>query len=413
MRAYERLLQYTKFAAASDSSSQSCPSTPEQLIFGKALVKEMLALGIGDATMDENGYVFGTIKSNIENWKGPIIGFIAHMDVVRDVPFTDIKPFIVEDYDGKDIVLNAEENIVLSPREYETLKTYVGHDLIVTDGTTLLGADNRAGIAEILTMAETLLSNPSIKHGTIKIGFTPDEEIGRGADRFDVERFGADFAYTVDGGAFGEVVYETFNAATATISIKGQNIHPGTAKNKMRNAALIALEFDGLLPANERPAHTEGYDGFYHLVHLDGNVEEATLVYILRDHDQEKFEAQKIRIQRAAEWLNANYGEETVKVAIVDSYKNMAEQIKAHWHLIETANEAVKDVGGTPITTPVRGGTDGARLSFMGLPCPNLGTGSHNHHSKMEYASIQAMDQCVAVLLKIAEKYGQFKKEIT
>jgi tripeptide aminopeptidase len=410
MRAYERLLKYTKYPAASDSSSQSFPSSPEQLTFGKALVEEMLAIGIEDAHMDENGYVFGTIESNIENWDGPVIGFIAHMDVVRDVPYTDIKPRIVENYDGGDIVLNSEENIVLSPMEYETLQAYRGHDLIVTDGTTLLGADNRAGIAEILTMAETLLNDPDIKHGTVKIGFTPDEEIGRGADRFDVERFGADFAYTVDGGAFGEVVYETFNAATATVTVKGRNIHPGTAKNKMLNAALIAMEFNALLPAVQRPEHTEGYEGFYHLIQMEGSVEEAKLVYLLRDHAAAQFAEQKARIKRAAEWLNQNYGEGTVTVSIVDSYKNMVEQVKQHWHLIETAYEAVREMGGTPITIPVRGGTDGARLSFLGLPCPNLGTGSHNHHSKLEYASVQAMDQCVSLLVKIAEKYGKLDR---
>jgi tripeptide aminopeptidase len=410
MRAYERLLKYTKYPAASDSSSQSFPSSPEQLTFGKALVAEMLAIGIEDAHMDENGYVFGTIESNIENWDGPVIGFIAHMDVVRDVPYTDIKPRIVENYDGGDIVLNSEENIVLSPMEYETLQAYRGHDLIVTDGTTLLGADNRAGIAEILTMAETLLNDPDIKHGTVKIGFTPDEEIGRGADRFDVERFGADFAYTVDGGAFGEVVYETFNAATATVTVKGRNIHPGTAKNKMLNAALIAMEFNALLPAVQRPEHTEGYEGFYHLIQMEGSVEEAKLVYLLRDHAAAQFAEQKARIKRAAEWLNQNYGEGTVTVSIVDSYKNMVEQVKQHWHLIETAYEAVREMGGTPITIPVRGGTDGARLSFLGLPCPNLGTGSHNHHSKLEYASVQAMDQCVSLLVKIAEKYGKLDR---
>jgi tripeptide aminopeptidase len=280
----------------------------------------------------------------------------------------------------------------------------------VTDGTTLLGADNRAGIAEILTMAETLLNDPDIKHGTVKIGFTPDEEIGRGADRFDVERFGADFAYTVDGGAFGEVVYETFNAATATVTVKGRNIHPGTAKNKMLNAALIAMEFNALLPAVQRPEHTEGYEGFYHLIQMEGSVEEAKLVYLLRDHAAAQFAEQKARIKRAAEWLNQNYGEGTVTVSIVDSYKNMVEQVKQHWHLIETAYEAVREMGGTPITIPVRGGTDGARLSFLGLPCPNLGTGSHNHHSKLEYASVQAMDQCVSLLVKIAEKYGKLDR---
>jgi len=407
MKAYERLLNYTKFAAASDSASETCPSTPEQLDFARALVQEMLDLGIEDANMDENGYVFGTIPANSENWTGPVIGFIAHMDVVRDVSFQNIKPRIVENYDGKDIVLNAEEEVILSPDEYPSLVEYIGKDLIVTDGTTLLGADNRAGIAEILTMAEVLLANPDIKHGTIKIGFTPDEEIGRGANLFDVERFGADFAYTVDGGGFGEVEYETFNAATATLTIKGRNIHPGTAKNKMKNASLIAMELNSLLPAVQRPEHTEGYEGFYHLIHMEGEVEKATLTYIVRDHDREEFQAKKDRLKRAARWINETYGEGTVAYEIVDSYANMAEQIKPHWHLIDTAYEAVREVGGEPHSIPVRGGTDGARLSFMGLPCPNLGTGSHNHHSKLEYACIQAMDDCVQVLVKIAEKYGE------
>lgn len=407
MRAYERLIKYAEYAAASDSTSETCPSTPEQLEFGRALVKEMLELGIKDAHMDEHGYVYGTIEANIENWDGPVIGFIAHMDVVRDVPFENIKPRVVENYDGGDIVLNPEQGLILSPDQYPSLKNYVGHDLVVTDGTTLLGADNRAGIAEIMTMAEILLSNPEIKHGTIKIGFTPDEEIGRGADRFDVAGFGADFAYTVDGGAFGEVEYENFNAATAKVTIKGKNIHPGTAKNQMKNASLIAMEFNSLLPAVERPEHTEGYEGFYHLIDLKGIVEEASLTYIIRDHDRDKFEAKKAQMERIADWLNEKYGKGTVTLEITDSYYNMVEEIKPHWHLIETAFEAVKEVGGQPYSIPIRGGTDGARLSFMGLPCPNLGTGSHNHHSKFEYACVQAMDDCTAVLVKIAEKYGK------
>jgi len=406
VKAHERLLRYTNFAAASDSTSETCPSTPEQLDFGQALVEEMLELGIKDAHMDENGYVFGTIEASIDGWDGPVIGFIAHMDTVRDVPFQNINARVVENYDGGDIVLNPEEEIVLSPVEYDSLKNYVGKDLVVTDGTTLLGADNRAGIAEIMTMAEILLTNPEIRHGTIKIGFTPDEEIGRGADRFDVKRFGADFAYTVDGGAFGEVEYETFNAAAAKIEVKGSNIHPGTAKNKMKNASLIAMEFHSLLPHAERPEHTEGYEGFYHLIDLQGSVEKATLTYIIRDHDADRFQAKKERIKRAAKWCNDIYGEGTVAYEITDSYANMEPQIKPHWHLIETAYEAVREVGGEPYSIPVRGGTDGARLSFMGLPCPNLGTGSHNHHSKLEYACVQAMDDCVAALVKIAEKYG-------
>jgi tripeptide aminopeptidase len=405
MKAYERLIQYTKYETGSDSGSNSCPSTPSQLEFGRALVEEMKNIGIKDANMDENGYVFGTIEANTEEWNGTVIGFIAHMDVVRDVPYQGVKARVVHDYDGLPIVLNKERNIVLSPDEFDSLKQYKGCDLVVTDGTTLLGADNKAGIADILTMAETLCSSPEIKHGTIKIGFTPDEEIGRGADLFDVKRFGAQFAYTVDGGAFGEVEYETFNAASADIGISGKNIHPGAAKGKMKNATLIAMEFNAMLPAEEVPEKTEKYEGFYHLTHMEGIVEEAKLHYILRDHDASKLEAKKQMIKKAAAALNNKYGEGTVCAEIKDSYQNMAEQIKPHWHLIDTAYEAVQELGGTPVSVPVRGGTDGSRLSFMGLPCPNLGTGSHNHHGKMEYACVQAMDQCVAALIKIAEKY--------
>lgn len=407
MRAYERLLKYIKFPTASDSASCSFPSTPEQLVFGRALVAEMKGMGIKDASLDENGYVFGTIEKNIEDWNGPVIGFIAHMDVVRDVPYENIQARIVSDYDGGDLILNEKENIILSPNEYSSLLNYIGHDLIVTDGTTLLGADNKAGIAEILTMAQELLTNDSIEHGTIKIGFTPDEEIGRGADRFDVAKFGADFAYTVDGGAFGEVEYETFNAATAKVVVSGRNIHPGSAKGRMRNAQLIAMEFNAMLPALAKPEYTAEYEGFYHLIQMQGEVEEAVLVYIIRDHDSQRFADKKGELLRIATELNCRYGEDTVRVELVDSYKNMAEQIKPHWHLIETAYEAVKRVGGKPVSKPVRGGTDGARLSFMGLPCPNLGTGSHNHHSKLEFASIQAMDQSVAALIEIVKLYGR------
>ncbi|MDF2541475.1 MAG: pepT [Herbinix sp.] len=406
MRAYERLINYTKYATASDSQSNTCPSTPQQLIFGQALVEEMKSIGILDANMDENGYIFGTIEANIDNWSGTVIGFISHVDVVRDVPYKDIKTRLIENYDGKDILLNTDKNIILSPKEFDTLNSYVGCDLLVTDGTTLLGADDKAGIAEILTAAEILKNHPEIKHGTIKIGFTPDEEIGRGADLFDVPRFGAEFAYTLDGAAFGEVEYETFNAASAKIVVNGTNIHPGAAKDKMKNALLIGMEFNALLPEAERPELTQGYEGFYHLTHMEGIVDEAKLEYILRDHDSAKLEEKKVMIQKAAEQINAKYGEGTIHIEIADSYRNMMEQIKPHWHLIDTAYEAVKEVGGTPISVPVRGGTDGSRLSFMGLPCPNLGTGSHNHHGKMEYACIQAMDQCVDVIIKIAEKYG-------
>lgn len=409
MRAYERLIKYTKFETASLSGSDTCPSTPSQLEFGKALVEEMKQLGIKDASMDENGYVFGTIEANIDNWSGPVIGFISHMDVVRDAPFENVKPRVVQNYDGGDIVLNAEKNIILSPKDYPSLNKYDGCDLVVTDGTTLLGADDKAGLAEIMTMAETLYQNPDIKHGTIKIGFTPDEEIGRGADLFDVKRFGADFAYTVDGAAFGEVEYETFNAASAKVIIKGFSIHTGTAKDKLVNSMLIAMEFNAMLPEKERPEHTEKYEGFFHLNSMEGVVEQTTLNYILRDHDLNKLEERKSLIEEIAKKLNSKYGEGTITLELRDQYYNMAEKIKPHWHLIDTAYEAVKELGGTPYSEPVRGGTDGSGLSFMGLPCPNLGTGSHNHHGTMEYACVQAMDQCVELLIKIAEKYGQRK----
>lgn len=409
MRAYERLIKYSAYPTGSNDTSETHPSTPEQLVLGKALVEEMKSLGIKDASIDENGYVFGTIESNIENWSGPVIGFIAHMDVVDSVPFTDIKTRIVENYDGSVITLNAENNVKLDPQEFDYLNDYKGKDLLVTDGTTLLGADDKAGIAEIMTMAEFLHEHPEVKHGTIKIGFTPDEEIGKGADLFDVKRFGADFAYTVDGAAFGEVEYETFNAASADIYIRGFSIHTGDAKDKLVNASLLAMEFNDLLPHLQRPEHTEEYEGFYHLDKLEGIVDEAKMHYILRDHNLDKLEEKKATIRKAAEQMNAKYGENTVRVEIKDTYYNMAEKIRPHWHLIENAYEAVRELGGTPVSRPVRGGTDGSRLSFMGLPCPNLGTGSHNHHGKTEFACIQSMDQCVQLLVKLAEKYATYK----
>lgn len=410
MKAYERLINYTKYETGSDSENEHCPSSPEQLVFGKALAQEMKELGVTDISIDENGYVFGTIEANIDNWNGPVIGFLAHLDVVRDVPYRDIKTQVITNYDGKDILLNEEQNIRISPEDYPTLKDYIGKDLLFTDGTTLLGADDKAGVAQILTMAEMLQQHPEIKHGKIRIGFTPDEEIGRGADLFDVERFGADFAYTVDGAAFGEIEYETFNAAAAKVTVKGINIHPGEAKDKMKNALLIAMEFNAMLPEKERPEYTEGYEGFYHLDHFNGIVENAEMRYILRDHDLGKLEEKKKAMQEAAHKINAKYGEGTITLDIKDQYYNMKEKIKPHWHLIDTAYEAIKELGGTPVSRPVRGGTDGSRLSFMGLPCPNLGTGSHNHHGKLEYACIQAMDQCVELLIKIAEKYAVRKQ---
>ena len=332
MKAYERLMAYTKFEASSREANPCCPSTPEQLVFGRALVEEMLALGIKDASMDENGYVFGTIPANIEGWKGETVGFIAHVDVVDDVKHTDMRPRFVENYEGGDIELSP--GIMLSPADYPFMKGLAGHDLVVTDGKTLLGADDRAGIAEIMTMAEMLLADDSIKHGEIKIGFTPDEEIGRGADLFDIEKFGAKYAYTVDGGPAGSINYETFNAAAAEITVNGRSIHPGSAKNKMINAMLVAMEFNSLLPALEKPQYTENYEGFYHITHMAGNVEKATLNYILRDHDIKKLEERKAVVMKAAAELNARYREGTVTCTIKDSYRNMSEIIEKNMSIL-------------------------------------------------------------------------------
>ncbi|MBQ4289581.1 MAG: peptidase T [Clostridia bacterium] len=413
MRAYERLLEYCKYPTASDETSETCPSTPSQTVFAKALAAEMKALGIADAAVDENGYVYGTIPSNLPEPNGTVIGFIAHMDTVNCVPWEPVRPRIVKQYDGGDILLNAEKNLVLSPSEYPDLLNCQGKDLIVTDGTTLLGADDKAGVAEILTMAEILLSHPELKHGTVRIAFTPDEEIGRGADRFDVPFFGADHAYTVDGGAFGEVEYETFNAASADVAVKGRSIHPGDAKGKMINAARIAAELDWQLPEAMRPEHTEGREGFFHLTGLSGCEETAEAHYILRDHDYEKLQ-EKIRLMTSAcAFLNAKYGEGTVTVTIRESYRNMAEKILPHRHLIDIASEEVRALGGEPVSRPVRGGTDGARLSYMGLPCPNLGTGGRNYHGRFEYACIEEMDQTVRLLVRIAQRYGTMERPET
>lgn len=406
MRAYERLLKYVTYPTASDGASETCPSTPAQRDFACVLAEEMRQMGIKDARVDENGYVYGTIPGNAEH-KTPVVGFIAHMDVVRDVPFENVRARVHEKYDGGDIVLNEEKGIVMRAGEFPELARYVGCDLVVTDGTTLLGADDKAGIAEILTMAERLLTCPDIVHGDIKIGFTPDEEIGRGANLFDIAGFGADFAYTVDGAAFGAVEYENFNASSCSVDFQGKNIHPGASKNKMKNALLMANEFISLLPAAETPAHTEKREGFYHVTAVNGTVEQAHLECILRDHDAEKLRQRKETVQRIAQFLNARWGEGAVTVTLTDWYRNMAEALSEHMHIVETAQQAVRALGEEPVSEPIRGGTDGARLTYMGLICPNLGTGSHNHHGKMEYACVQAMDKCVDLLVKIAETYGR------
>jgi tripeptide aminopeptidase len=384
------------FDTKSDENSETCPSTLGQKLLGAALVEEMLEMGITDARMDENGYVYGTIPGNPNL---PTIGLIAHMDTSPDASGTDVKARIVE-YTGEDILLNAEKDIWLRASDYPGMKKHIGKHLIVTDGTTLLGADDKAGVAEIMTAAEFLL-RARMNHATVKIGFTPDEEIGRGADLFDVAGFGADYAYTVDGGSIGELEYENFNAAGAKVEIFGVNIHPGSAKDKMKNAQLIAMEFNALLPADQRPEHTEGYEGFFHLTDMQGDVEKATLYYIIRDHDFEKFEEKKELLVKAGEKLNEKYGNGSVCVSVKDSYFNMKQMIEPCMFIVERAKSAMEAVGITPSIQPIRGGTDGARLSFEGLPCPNLCTGGENFHSRFEYVPVEDMERIKDLLIQL------------
>lgn len=401
----ERFLKYVRFDTQSDESSGTCPSTAKQKDLGVQLVAELKELGLTDAAMDGNGYVMATLPSNSDK-KLPVIGLIAHMDTSPDMPGAGVNPRIVANYDGGDIVLDGDKNIVLSPGIFPELLNYKGQDIITTDGNTLLGADDKAGIAEIMTALERLIANPDIKHGAIKVGFTPDEEIGRGADLFDVAGFAADFAYTVDGGEVGELEYENFNAAAANITVSGSNIHPGTAKNKMRNSVLTAMEFNSLLPANETPSHTEGYEGFYHLDRMEGNVEKTTLHYIVRDHDKVKFAGRKSRLEKITAYLNDKYGD-VVALDMKDQYFNMKEKVEPVLHIVETAKKAMEAVGVVPKIKPIRGGTDGARLSYMGLPTPNLFTGGHNYHGKYEYIPVESMKKSVEVIVKIVELYGK------
>ena len=392
----ERFLRYVGFPTASDEFSETCPSTPNQKVLGAALVEEMLAMGIQDAYMDEDGYVYGTVPGDPSL---PTIGLIAHMDTSPDASCENIRARIVE-YHGGDVLLNEEQNIYLRESEYESLKNHHGKHLIVTDGTTLLGADDKAGIAEILTAAEYLLTT-KMNHATLKIGFTPDEEIGRGADKFNVKAFAADYAYTVDGGAIGEMEYENFNAAGAKVVFHGLNIHPGSAKDKMINSQYIAMEFQSLLPAAQKPEHTENYEGFIHLTDMSGEVEESTLRYIIRDHDMEKFLQKKALMESAAAFINAKYGEGTAELTIRDSYFNMREKIEPCMYIVERAMKAMEAVGMTAKTVPIRGGTDGARLSFEGLPCPNLCTGGENYHGRFEYIPVEDMELCTKLLVEI------------
>ena len=392
----ERFLKYISFDTMSDEFSETCPSTDKQKLLGTYLVEEMKAMGIQDAFMDENGYVYGTVPGDP---RLPTIGLIAHMDTSPDASGADIKARIVE-YTGEDICLNEEKQIFLRESDYPSLKNHHGKHLIVTDGTTLLGADDKAGIAEIMTAAEFLMT-ARMNHATLKIGFTPDEEIGRGADRFNVKVFGADFAYTADGGAIGEIEYENFNAAGAKVVFNGLNIHPGAAKDKMVNSQYIAMEFQSLLPANQKPEHTTGYEGFIHLTDMQGEVEQSTLRYIIRDHDMEKFDAKKAVMAAAADFINAKYGAGTCELTIRDSYFNMRKCIEPCMHIVDRAKKAMQAVGMEAIEVPIRGGTDGARLSYEGLPCPNLCTGGENYHGRFEYIPVEDMEKCVKMLIEI------------
>lgn len=394
--ASERFLKYVTFDTKSDEFSDTCPSTDKQKVFGAYLVEEMKELGIQDAYMDEHGYVYGSVPGDP---RLPTIGLIAHMDTSPDASGENIQAKTVA-YEGGDVCLNEEKDIWLRVKDYPSLANHVGKHLIVTDGTTLLGADDKAGIAEIMTAAEYFLT-ARISHAPLRIAFTPDEEIGRGADLFNVKDFGADYAYTADGGPVGEIEFENFNAASAKVEIAGRNIHPGSAKNKMINSQLIAMEFNGLLPAHQRPESTEGYEGFIHLTDMEGEVEKSTLRYIIRDHDMEKFQAKKAIMETAAAFINQKYGEGTATLTIRDSYFNMREKIEPCMYVVERAMKAMKNVGMNPIAVPIRGGTDGARLSYMGLPCPNLCTGGENYHGRFEYIPVEDMDLCTRMLVEI------------
>lgn len=402
MTVIERFLKYVTFDTQSDESTGVTPSTPKQMVFAKYLMSELEALGLEDISLDENGYLFATLPANTDR-EVPTIGFIAHMDTSPDMTGTNVRPRIVENYDGSDIVLCEKDQIVLSPKQFPELKDHVGEDLIVTDGHTLLGADDKAGIAEIVAAVEYLKLHPEVEHGKIRIGFNPDEEIGLGAHKFDVEKFGCKWAYTMDGGEVGELEFENFNAAAAKVRFKGRNVHPGYAKNKMINSMLLATEFAALLPENETPATTAGYEGFYHLIGMEGEVENSQLSYIIRDHDREKFEARKAFIVDCADKMNEKYGEGTVCVDLKDQYYNMRGQVEPLMHIIDIAFAAMKEAGVEPKVKAIRGGTDGAQLSFKGLPCPNIFAGGLNFHGRYEFAPVQSIEKAMSVVVKIAE----------
>lgn len=402
-----RFLEYIAIDTQSRDEMDVIPSTEKQKVLAKLLAEQLRAMGAQDVKMDDHAYVYATIPATTDKSGIPVLGLIAHMDTAPAYSGTDVRPQIIRNYNGKDILLNRDTGLTMYVADFPDLMKYTGQDLIATDGSTLLGADDKAGVAEIMALAEYLLTHPEISHGTIRIGFTPDEEVGCGANLFDVKGFGADVAYTVDGGELGELEFENFNAASAKVHIHGSSIHPGSAKLKMRNAVLMGMEFQSMLPVFDNPMYTEGYEGFYHLDAMAGNVEYARLDYIIRDHDKVKFEEKKAFIRRVTDYMNMKYGVGSFDLIVKDSYFNMKEMIEPHKYLIDIATAAMEDLGIEPVIRPIRGGTDGARLSYMGLPCPNLCTGGHNFHGKYEFISIQSMEKIVELLLHIVKRFGE------
>ena len=403
LKLQNRFINYVKIYSTSDAESETTPSTPQQWDIAKYIFEELKTLGLSDVSMDEQGYIYAYVPSNLENDDEPVVGFISHYDTSPDFNGENVKPQIWDDYDGGDLLLNKETGFTLSPKKFETLNDYVGKTLITTDGTSLLGADDKAGIAEIVTAAEYLLAHPEIKHGRIAIGFTPDEEIGRGAHHFDVKKFGAEWAYTMDGSEVGELEYENFNAAGAVVKIHGLSVHPGYAIGKMVNAALLAAEFVQMLPANETPGTTKGFEGFYHLMDIKADVSEAKIQYIIRDHDNEKFEARKKHMTDVVTDFNKKFGEGTAEIEIKEQYRNMKQQFEGKMHIVDIAEQAMKDANIEPKIKAIRGGTDGAQLSYMGLPCPNIFAGGINFHGPYEYVCLESMEKAVKVIVNIAK----------
>jgi peptidase T len=402
MNITDRFLKYVSFTTTSDEKTNMTPSTPGQMIFANYLVDELKSIGLTEISLDRNGYIMATLPANTDKTI-PTIGFISHMDTSPDMTGRNVKARVEKNYDGNNIVLNAEKSIVLETQKYPEILQYKGQDIVVTDGTTLLGADDKAGLAEIVSAMEYLVAHPEIKHGKIRIGFTPDEEIGQGADHFDVKQFNADWAYTMDGGEIGELEFENFNAASAKVTFAGTNVHPGYAYHKMINSMRIAQQFVGMLPRSETPEHTVGYEGFYHLTNMEGTVEKSTLSYIIRDHDRDRFERRKKEISHLVNKINAEFGEGTASIEIKDQYYNMREKVEPVMHIVDLAFEAMEAVGVKPNVKPIRGGTDGSRLSYMGLPCPNIFAGGHNFHGRFEFVPVQSMEKAMMVVVKIAE----------